>query len=122
MVSKKKNLLFVSFILDRMYIFPCEWNYRVKFCSKHIEERCLEAEENGARLVHGTRHVFDKEVKTMWQVIHKAFEKVSSSLVYFSMNTTVLPAKSDSDVMFCLHSYQGLRTDISLRRIGLIHE
>ena len=23
--------------------------------------------------------------------------------------TTVLPAKSDSDVMFCLQSYQGLR-------------
>ena len=26
---------------------------------------------------------------------------------------TVLPAKSDSDIMFCLHSYQGLRTDRS---------
>ena len=28
--------------------------------------------------------------------------------------TTVLPAKSDSDVMFCLQSYQGLRIDRSL--------
>ena len=27
---------------------------------------------------------------------------------------TVLPAKSDSDVMFCLQSYQGLRIDRSL--------
>ena len=27
---------------------------------------------------------------------------------------TVLPAKSDSDVMFCLQSYQGLRIDKSL--------
>ena len=27
---------------------------------------------------------------------------------------TVLPAKSDSDVMFCLQSYQGLINDISL--------
>ena len=27
---------------------------------------------------------------------------------------TVLPAKSDSDVMFCLQSYQGLKIDISL--------
>ena len=25
--------------------------------------------------------------------------------------TTVLPAKSDSDIMFCLQSYQGLRID-----------
>ena len=28
--------------------------------------------------------------------------------------TTILPAKSDSDVMFCLQSYQGLRIDRSL--------
>ena len=28
--------------------------------------------------------------------------------------TTVLPAKSDSDVMFCLQSYQGFRINISL--------
>ena len=27
---------------------------------------------------------------------------------------TVLPAKSDSDIMFCLQSYQGLRIDRSL--------
>ena len=30
------------------------------------------------------------------------------------LNTTVLPAKSDSDVMFCLQSNQGIRIDISL--------
>ena len=28
--------------------------------------------------------------------------------------STVLPAKSDIDVMFCLQTYQGLRFDISL--------
>ena len=30
------------------------------------------------------------------------------------MTTNVLPAKSDSDIMFCLQSYQGLRIDRSL--------
>ena len=30
------------------------------------------------------------------------------------MISTVLPAKSDSDFMFCLQSYQGLIIDISL--------
>ena len=30
------------------------------------------------------------------------------------ISTTVLPAKSDSDFMFCLQSYQGLIIDISL--------
>ena len=29
-------------------------------------------------------------------------------------DSTVVPAKSDSDVMFCLQSYQGHRIDISL--------
>ena len=29
-------------------------------------------------------------------------------------NSTALPAKSDSDVMFCLQSYQGLMIDRSL--------
>ena len=37
--------------------------------------------------------------------------------------TTVLPAKSDNDAMFCLQSYQGLISDRSLVcRIGLIHK
>ena len=41
--------------------------------------------------------------------------------------TTVLPAKSDSDVMFCLQGDQGLRIDRSLcidpiHRMGLIHK
>ena len=30
------------------------------------------------------------------------------------IHCTVLPAKSDSDVMFCLHSFQGIRIDRSL--------
>ena len=31
-----------------------------------------------------------------------------------SMRGTILPARSDSDFMFCLHSYQGLIIDRSL--------
>ena len=31
-----------------------------------------------------------------------------------TIQVTVLPANSDSGVMFCLQSYQGLRIDISL--------
>ena len=34
--------------------------------------------------------------------------------VLLAMLITVLPAKSDSVVMFCLQRYQGLRIDISL--------
>ena len=34
--------------------------------------------------------------------------------LYLKCIVTVLPAKSDSDVMFCLQSYQGLIIDRSL--------
>ena len=42
-------------------------------------------------------------------------------------NTTDLPAKSDSDVIFCLQSYQGQESIDHvcinpIRRIGLIHK
>ena len=39
---------------------------------------------------------------------------MSLSCVQDISRATVLPAKSDSDVMFCLQSYQGLIIDISL--------
>ena len=55
-------------------------------------------------------------------LIMKYLKKVQNKL-----NATVLPAKSDSDVMLCLQSYQGLRIDRSLcikhiLWIGLIHK
>ena len=36
------------------------------------------------------------------------------SVSFLRVTCTVLPAKSDSDVMFCLPSYQGLTIDRSL--------
>ena len=39
---------------------------------------------------------------------------------YQTIICTVLPAKSDSDVMFCLPSYQGLRIDRSLTCVFIL--
>ena len=39
---------------------------------------------------------------------------ISIQLCVFQLVLTILPAKSDSDVMFCLQSYQGLMIDRSL--------
>ena len=39
---------------------------------------------------------------------------VSTTIPLCKYTFTVLPAKSDSDIMFCLQSYQGLRIDRSL--------
>ena len=47
--------------------------------------------------------------------------------VVFCVLSTILPAKSDSDVMFCLQSYHGHKSIDHLcinpiHRIGLIHK
>ena len=55
-------------------------------------------------------------------IIYMAYIVEHSSAI-----ATVLPAKSDSDFMFCLQSYQGLKIDrlivhYPILRIGLIHK
>ena len=47
------------------------------------KERCLVAEETGARLLHGTGYRFEqKKVTTMWQAMYKASEQVNMRLIY----------------------------------------
>ena len=50
-----------------------------------------------------------------WKIIGLFHEKMvlSHSLNMNMQLPTVLPAKSDSDIMFCLQSYQGLIIDRS---------
>ena len=45
---------------------------------------------------------------------HKRQADITLLLEYIFLRITVLPAKSDSDVMFCLQSYEGLMIDRSL--------
>ena len=46
-----------------------------------------------------------------------AFHTVLHCLQKYLFAGTVLPAKSDSDAVFCLQSYQGLRIDRSLDNV-----
>ena len=61
-----------------MDCLPCEWNYRAAYCeAKTTEQKCLEGEETGVRLLHGTSYRFMKEnVTSMFQAVYKAFEQV----------------------------------------------
>ena len=54
--------------------------------------------------------------KPLYHVLSKSLIKGHPRQVSNCLSTifTVLPAKSDSYVMVCLHSYQGLRIDRSL--------
>ena len=45
--------------------------------------------------------------------MHMCFHYLQMSR-FETLRSTVMPAKSDGDVMFCLQSYQGIRIDRSL--------
>ena len=46
---------------------------------------------------------------------HSWLDKAISNKISCADSFTVLPAKSDSDVMFCLQTYKGIRIDRSLK-------
>ena len=71
--------------------------------------------------------------REVFPAIYIAIEEINmrsilkDNVIYYDTSPTVLPAKSDSDVMFCLQCYQGLiaidRLCINpILRIGLIHK
>ena len=78
----------------KLLLFPHTWSLTVNITAK-------------TTLWH-----IDKKIRHVWPKYFYAFliHYLSTELA-FSPN--VLPAKSDSDVMFCLQSYQGLRIDRS---------
>ena len=58
-------------------------------------------------------YILSKNVHFKKGNIHKHLDIWGSSKMWL-LSGTVLPAKSDSDDMFCLLSYKGLRIDRSL--------
>ena len=74
----------------------------------------MEFAKNGTKLLHAhLQYVFNILTK-YYEAIGVCFHNVCTVNIHFiytmlQMGLTVLPAKSDRDVMFCLQSYQGLR-------------
>jgi hypothetical protein len=61
------------FVLERLFEFTCEWNYRPDHCI--YENNCLTAVEHGIRIVHGCRRAFHndryEEFKSIYEVIQR---------------------------------------------------
>ena len=56
----------------------------------------------------------NKELEQDSNITIKALSSSARCFPKVERELTVLPAKSDSDVMFCLQRYQGLKIDIPL--------
>lgn len=70
------NILF-KFYPERLYEYDCSWNYRPDHCM--YGSNCRSAENNGAKILHGCRRVFQTDKEPAFRDIYKAFEKVNQN-------------------------------------------
>ncbi|GAB6022327.1 hypothetical protein CHUAL_006449 [Chamberlinius hualienensis] len=58
---------------DKLYVYPCEWNYRPDHCM--YASICKSAEKNGVATLHGNRGVFHTNKHPAFRIIHETFQK-----------------------------------------------
>ena len=60
---------------EKLYIFPCDWNYRQDHCMyMHV---CKLAEKNGVSVLHGARGVYHNEKERAFRAVYEAIRDVS---------------------------------------------
>ncbi|XP_063330841.1 glucoside xylosyltransferase 2 [Pelmatolapia mariae] len=55
---------------ERLFIFPCQWNYRPDHCM--YGSNCKGAEEEGVSILHGNRGVYHDEKQPAFKVVYDA--------------------------------------------------
>ncbi|KAM9409918.1 glucoside xylosyltransferase 2 [Pholidichthys leucotaenia] len=58
---------------ERLFIFPCQWNYRPDHCM--YGSNCKEAEEEGVSILHGNRGVFHDDKQPAFKVVYDAIRE-----------------------------------------------
>jgi len=58
---------------DKLYTYPCEWNYRSDHCM--YNSVCKTAEEHGVAVVHGSRGVFHSDKQPVFRKIYTAWQQ-----------------------------------------------
>ena len=62
--------IFFHFFPEKLYIFPCDWNYRQDHCMyMHV---CKRAEEHGVSILHGARQVYHNEKEMAFRQVYEA--------------------------------------------------
>ncbi|XP_028814088.1 glucoside xylosyltransferase 1 isoform X2 [Denticeps clupeoides] len=60
---------------ERLYVFPCQWNYRPDHCI--YGSNCAAAEEHGVFILHGNRGVYHDDKQPVFRAIYEAIQKYS---------------------------------------------
>jgi UDP-xylose:glucoside alpha-1,3-xylosyltransferase len=70
----EKNLCFT----DKLYIYPCRYNYRPDHCM--YMSVCESADKEGVAVLHGNRGSFHSEKQPAFRAVYRAMEEVSTNL------------------------------------------
>jgi len=68
-------------VIESLYVFPCQWNYRPDHCM--YGNNCQQAEQEGVFILHGNRGVYHNDKQPAFQVIYEAIQKVEMSPFFF---------------------------------------
>jgi len=63
--------IFFHFYPDKLYQYPCEWNYRPDHCM--YMSVCKTAEKNGIQIVHGNRGVLHNDKQPTFKAVYEAY-------------------------------------------------
>lgn len=69
-----KNIIVSYFILDKVYVYPCRYNYRSDHCM--YMSNCKSAEEDGVAVLHGSRSTFQTNKQPAFRAIFNAMSQV----------------------------------------------
>lgn len=71
LVSEK---VFYIFVADKIYVFPCYYNYRSLYCDRIYT--CAEAETHGVTVVHGATFTFQEDSIPVIKAVYDTFYQV----------------------------------------------
>uniref|UniRef100_A0A3Q0T5H4 UDP-D-xylose:beta-D-glucoside alpha-1,3-D-xylosyltransferase n=1 Tax=Amphilophus citrinellus TaxID=61819 RepID=A0A3Q0T5H4_AMPCI len=78
---------------ERLFIFPCQWNYRPDHCM--YGSNCKGAEEEGVSILHGNRGVYHDDKQPAFKVVYDAirdfpFEENMFQSLFYPIQTKFL--------------------------------
>lgn len=76
------------FIVESLFVFPCQWNYRPDHCI--YGSNCREAEEEGVFILHGNRGVYHDDKQPAFRAMYEALRNVRFALLKLSLKFTAL--------------------------------
>lgn len=87
-VLYRSPIIGLFFILESLFVFPCQWNYRPDHCI--YGSNCREAEEEGVFILHGNRGVYHDDKQPAFRAMYEALRNVRFALLKLSLKFTVL--------------------------------